>query len=33
MTFKWPIQTLSVSIADDLQRCLGWVACRSGTGR
>jgi hypothetical protein len=22
--FKWPIQTLSVSIADDLQRCLGW---------
>jgi hypothetical protein len=24
MKFKWPIQTLSVSIADDLQRCLGW---------
>jgi hypothetical protein len=23
-TFKWPIQRLSVSIADDLQRCLGW---------
>jgi Clp amino terminal domain, pathogenicity island component len=24
MKLKWPIQTLSVSIADDLQRCLGW---------
>jgi ATP-dependent Clp protease ATP-binding subunit ClpA len=24
MKFKWPIQTMSVSIADDLQRCLGW---------
>jgi hypothetical protein len=24
MKFRWPIQTTSVSIADDLQRCLGW---------